>query len=145
MHYMARGTKSFSARLDADVAQRLEARRERVGVTKSALAERYIDEGMRMDDHPGIAFRDGPAGRRASLVSGPDVWEVISTLLSGEDQGEQAIRATAQHLNRSEAKIRVAVGYYADFQGEIDAFIARNDQRAYEAEAAGRRQQALLA
>ena len=32
----------------------------------SALGERLIDEGLRMAAHPGIVFRDGPAGRRAA-------------------------------------------------------------------------------
>jgi hypothetical protein len=34
-----------------------------------------------MEEHPGIAFRDGPSGRRAALAGGPDVWEAIVTLL----------------------------------------------------------------
>jgi hypothetical protein len=38
------------------------------GEAKSRTAERLIDEGLRMEDHPGIVFRDGPAGRRAALA-----------------------------------------------------------------------------
>ncbi len=34
-----------------------------------------------MEEHLGIAFRDGPSGRRAALAGGPDVWEAIVTLL----------------------------------------------------------------
>jgi hypothetical protein len=60
------------ARLDAGVRRRGEA--------KARTAERLIDEGLRMEDHPGIVFRDGPAGRRAALAGGPDAWEVIETL-----------------------------------------------------------------
>ena len=30
-----------------------------------------------MEDHPGIAFRDGPTGRRAALAAGPDIWEGV--------------------------------------------------------------------
>jgi hypothetical protein len=56
----------------------LERRGARGGLNKSRLAERHIDEGMRLEDHPGIVFRDGPAGRRAGLAAGPDVWEVIA-------------------------------------------------------------------
>jgi hypothetical protein len=44
--------------------------------TLSRLAERYVDEGRRMDEYPGIAFRGGPTGRRAALAGGPDIWEV---------------------------------------------------------------------
>ena len=68
--------RQFSARLDAGVVDRLERRGARFGLNKSRLAERYIDEGMRMEDHPGIVFRDGPTGRRAGLAAGPDLWEV---------------------------------------------------------------------
>lgn len=32
---------------------------------------------MRLEHHPGIPFRDGASGRRAIVVGGPDVWEVV--------------------------------------------------------------------
>jgi hypothetical protein len=67
------GARQFSARLDAGVVDRLERRGARLGLNKSRLAERYIDEGVRVDDHPGIVFRDGPIGRRAGSAAGPDV------------------------------------------------------------------------
>jgi len=54
--------RQFSARLDANVVDRLERQGARSGLNKSRLAERYIDEGMRMDDHPGIVGMDRPAG-----------------------------------------------------------------------------------
>ena len=41
---------------------------------------RYAEEGARRDEHPLITFRDGPTGRRAGLVGGPDVWEVVMWL-----------------------------------------------------------------
>ena len=40
----------------------------------SSIGERQIDEGLRMEAHPGIVFRNGPSGRRAGLAAGPDVW-----------------------------------------------------------------------
>ena len=49
-----------------------------------------------MDDHPGIVFRDGTAGRRAGLAGGPDVWEVIGALRSTGLEGNEAIQATAE-------------------------------------------------
>ena len=45
------------------------------GASASSVAARLVDEGLRMDEHPGVMFRDGPTGRRAVLVGGPDVWE----------------------------------------------------------------------
>jgi hypothetical protein len=40
------------------------------------VAEHLIEEGLRTEEFPGIAFRQGPTGRRVGLVGGPDVWEI---------------------------------------------------------------------
>jgi hypothetical protein len=106
----------------------------RSGLNKSRLAERYIDEGMRMEDHPGIVFRDGPTGRRAGLSAGPDVWEVISALRSTGLAGEPAIRATAEWSSLSVRQVRDAVGYYNEYAVEIDSRIRLNDEDADAAE-----------
>lgn len=142
---MARGTKTFSARWGADVLDRLKRRSELVGTNKSRLAERYVDEGTRMDEHPGIVFRGGPTGRRAALAGGPDVWEVMASLRSGEARGEEAISATAELLDLTESQVRTATRYYGAFAEEIDRRIALNAEDADEAEVAWRREQAALA
>jgi hypothetical protein len=91
MHYMTPSPtqKPFSIRMSARTLARLDERARRRSEPKTRTAERLIDEGLRMEDHPGITFRDGPTGRRAALAGGPDVWEVIETLhgtgLAGED------------------------------------------------------------
>lgn len=51
-----------------------------------------------MEDHPGIHFRSGPAGRRPALVDGPDVWEVVRVLHNVEATGERAVEEAAQWL-----------------------------------------------
>ena len=140
----ARQTRTFSARWRADVLDRLAKRSERIGTNKSRLAERYVDEGTRMDDHPGVVFRGGPAGRRAALANGPDVWELIATLKAGEARGEQAISATADLLGLTESQVRAAVRYYASFGQEIDRRIALSTLDVDEAEAAWKREQAVL-
>jgi hypothetical protein len=48
--------------------ERLDVGARRRGEAKARTAERLIDEGLRMEDHPGVVFRDGPAGRRAALA-----------------------------------------------------------------------------
>src|SRR5438270_11038976 len=103
--------RQFSARLDAAVVDRLERRGAQSGLNKSRLAERYIDEGMRMEDHPGIVFRNGPSGRRAGLAAGPDVWEVIGALRSTGLDGDEAIQATAEWTSVSVRRVREAFGY----------------------------------
>jgi uncharacterized protein (DUF433 family) len=95
-----------------------------MGTTRTRLAERLLEEGLRLVEHPGIAFRDGPAGRRAGLAgSGLDVWEVIETIRGNGGRLEAAAEYHAIPLSRVEAAAR----YYAAFPEEIDAWIAEND------------------
>lgn len=141
----ARDTQTFSARWSTQVLARLQRRSELAGTNKSRLAERYVDEGTRMDEHPGIVFRSGPTGRRAALAGGPDIWELIATLKSAEARGEEAISDTAALLNLSDTQVRTAVRYYGAFTDEVDRRIALNAEDADEAEAAWQREQAALA
>ena len=142
---MARGTQTFSARWGTDVVERLKQRSELASTNKSRLAERYVDEGLRMDEHPGVIFRGGPTGRRAALAGGPDVWEVMATLKGGKARGEKAVTAAAELLNLTDSQVRTAVRYYGAFADEIDRRIAFNTEDADEAEAAWKREQAALA
>jgi hypothetical protein len=142
MSYKAR---QFSARWDADVLERLERRSEQAGTSRSRLAERYVDEGTRMDEHPGIVFRSGPTGRRAALAGGPDVWEVMQTIKSGKARGDAAIAATADLLSLTEPQVRIVVRYYAAYPDDSDERIRRNVEEADAAEAAWKREQAALA
>lgn len=98
-----------------------------------------------MDEHAGIAFRGGPTGRRAALVGGPDVWEVMQTVKSGKARGDAAVAATADLLDLQESQVRIAVRYYAAYPDEIDERIKRNVEEADAAEAAWKREQAALA
>jgi hypothetical protein len=109
---------------------RLDVGARRRGEARSRTAERLIDEGLRMEDHPGIVFRDGPAGRRAALAAGPDVWQVVQTLKETSLAGEQAIAATAEWGNLSHAQVNTALGYYVDFRDEVDERIAHNREES---------------
>ncbi len=142
---MASRARAFSARWGVDVIARLDERSELAGTNKSRLAERYVDEGTRMDAHPGVVFRAGPTGRRAALAGGPDVWEVMMALRQGEATGEEAIRATSELLGLTELQVRTGVRYYSDYPEEVDERIRRNFEEADAAEAAWRREQAALA
>jgi hypothetical protein len=46
------------------------------------------------DEHPLVRFADGPAGRRARLIGGPDVWEVVA--VAHDNDGDP--RKTAAYL-----------------------------------------------
>ena len=131
-----------SFRFSASTAERLEARARELGISRTKLAERYIDEGLRTDRHPAIVFRDGAAGRRAALAGTRlDVWQVIDTV---RNEGG-SVAAAARLLGQPEARVAAAVRYYAEFKGEVDAFAAAARAAAAEAEAAWQREREALA
>jgi hypothetical protein len=138
-------TKHVSFRLDSEIFERLDRRGRQIGRRRPELINRYIDEGVRMDDHPGIVFRSGPAGRRPALVDGPDVWEVIRVVRNVEATGDQAIEEAAQWLGLRRQQVDVALAYYAEYTGEIDDWIARLDEEAARARAIWERRQSALA
>lgn len=85
---------------------------------------------MRSDRHPGVVFRDGPAGRRAVVVGGPDVWEVIAAARSAPERGGRRVAALSERLGVAPDKIRIATRYYAEYPDEVDRFITLNEQEA---------------
>ena len=123
---------------------RLKASARRRGQGVSPRAERLIDEGLRMEAHPAVLFRDGPAGRRAVLVGGPEVADVIGALVGGDVPVARRRSRAAELLGLSETMVDAALAYYAEFTGEIDAALAERARAADAAEAAWRRGQSLL-
>lgn len=109
-------------RLRHDAAQRAES--------ISGMGERLIDEGLRMARHPGIVFRDGPAGRRAGLAAGPDVWEIVGLLRGARGGVEKRVAGAAEQLGLTVAQVRTASRYYAEYPDEIEAQIATNEDAA---------------
>ncbi|HEU0247808.1 MAG TPA: hypothetical protein VFR38_12050, partial [Gaiellaceae bacterium] len=101
----------------------------RDGVSASQLAERYIDEGLRSEELPGIEFRPGPTGRRAALMDGPDIWEIVRDVRAAREAGAadpQATVAAASEL--TDAQVRLAAAYYTAYPDEIDARIAADEE-----------------
>lgn len=115
---------SEAIRIESDTLAALRARSTQTGEPIVRMAQRYITEGMRSDRHPGIVFRDGPAGRRAVVAGGCDVWEVIVAARGAPERGEDLVDALVQRLGMTVAAVRIAVRYYAEHPNEIDAFIA---------------------
>ncbi len=114
-------THPTSLRLSDPVKDRLDRRAALRRETASSLAVRLIDEGLRMDDHPGVAFHDSPThGRVAALAGGPDIAEVINVLMGLEAEGEDKVTETATWFGIHPSRVRVAMGYYTAFRDEID-------------------------
>jgi hypothetical protein len=131
-------------RIADDTLNALRERSKGTGEPLARLAERYVSEGLRGDRHPGIVFRDGPAGRRAGVAGGPDVWEIIGAVRGMPERGEARVSALAGRLGLPESKIRIALRYYGEYPGEIDDWIEANDAEADRLEAALARERELL-
>jgi len=103
-----------------------------------------------MSEHPGIVFRPGPTGRRAGLVSGPDVWEVVRAVKSARaaepaPAEDDLLALVADNTGIPVRSTRVAVRYWASYPDEIDAEIAAAQAAEDAAEDAWRRERQLLA
>jgi hypothetical protein len=143
MRYM---TAPLSIRFDEHLLARLRRRAQAApGATVSGLAQRLVDEGLRMAEHPGVVFKDGPSGRRASLAFGPDVWEVVKFLREIDERGADAIAAAAEMMRLTEAQVRIAMHYYSAYPDEIEEEITQADEESQAAEAAWQAEQRLLA
>lgn len=136
----------LSIRFDQRVLDRLRRRAQSLpGATPSGLAQLLVDEGLRMAEHPGIVFKDGPAGRRAALALGPDVWEVVSIAQEIHARGPRAVAAIAETLNLPAPRVEAALRYYAAYPAEIDSEIADRDAESRAAEEEWHTRQRLLA
>jgi len=139
-----------SVRFDDDVIRRLDRYvRSHPGTSASSVTNIFVDEALRAEEHPGIIFRPGPTGRRAGLVGGPDVWEVIGALqaVRAQDPGladESLVEAVAEATGLSARMVRVAVRYYTAYPAEVTERITANREAAEEAEAAWQAEQNLL-
>jgi uncharacterized protein (DUF433 family) len=138
MNYMS---QPLSVRLNEATISRLGARARRVHLPPRTLAQRYVEEGLRMDEHPLIRFADGPAGRRARLLgTGKDIWEVIAVVRDNDAD----VAETARYLEIPLGLVQAAIAYYGSYTTEIDQQIEANVQETAQSYAAYQAGQAAL-
>jgi len=118
-------------------------------LTLSSATSKLVDEALRIREHPLITFKDGPAGRRARLVGGPDVWEVIGAIRSVRESepalaGDEVLAVVAETSGAPAPFIHAALAYWSDYPEEIDDFLHRAHSESAQAQAAWERQQELL-
>jgi hypothetical protein len=113
---------NVSVRLDEGLAERLRLRARAAGESLSDRLRRYAEEGARRDEHPMVTFRDGPTGRRAGLIGGPDIWEVAMWIDDfGPIQDPAAELAPDGIVTRPQ--IDAVLAYRAAYPDEIQARI----------------------
>jgi uncharacterized protein (DUF433 family) len=122
--------------------EHLKRRAREADQPQTALAERYLEEGLRMDEHPGIYFRDGVSGRRPALLGTRlDVADVIETIR----QNDRSVEGAVAYLELPADRIEACLRYYADFGDEIDEWINRAHAIAEREEARWQRRGEALA
>ena len=114
----------LSLRPRTSTLDRLRERARLLGLKHTVLAERYLEEGALMDEHPGIHFVEGAMGRRPAVIgTGLDVWEIV--MVAQGNHG--SVTETAAYLSIEPGLVEIALRYYGANQASIDAWIARVD------------------
>jgi hypothetical protein len=139
-----------SVRLGPHIQSRLTAfAAAHPGMSVSNAIATLVDEGLRMQEHPGIVFRDGPMGRRAALAAGPDVWEVVRALLQAKihepDMSDNdRLELVAVNSGLAVGQVRDAVGYWSAYPDEVDRLVREADAAEEAALVAWERRTELL-
>lgn len=122
-------TTPRSIRLEPHVTDRLRSYVTRhPGLSSAAVAARLVDEGLRMDEHPGIVFRDGPMGRRAVVVGGPDVWQIVSAVRAARFANPRAsqkavLALVAENGGLAPRLVDIAITYWSSYPDEVEALV----------------------
>jgi hypothetical protein len=146
---MAKATPR-SVRFDPDVDARLSSYvASHSGSSSSSVANRFVDEALRMEEHPGVVFRDGPGGRRAVLIGGPDVWEVIRSVRSARESepelsAGEIVALVVENSGLAHRLVETAVRYWAAYPDEIDRQVQLADMAERTHHAEWLREQELL-
>ena len=133
-----------SFRLPEELLDRLEAESRSVGASITQLVSSLLDEGLKTRRFPGVVYRSGPMGRRAALVGGPDLWEVVRDLADAPGRGMDRVENLAAETGLSAAAVLLAADFYASFPEEIDALIEADERAAEEVRRQARRREQLL-
>jgi hypothetical protein len=121
---------STSYRLTPDLRDRLARRAGAEGVTVTALVVRLLEQGLAAIEHPGIVYRPGPSGWRASLAGGPDVDEVVRAVRASGATGKKAVAGAAKSLGVDPRLVHIAIDYAAEHLDEIEARLRENREAA---------------
>jgi hypothetical protein len=140
---MPRSTTSI--RLDDELRQQLAARASAEATTITELIERFVREGLACAAHPGVVFKSGPAGRRATLAGGPDVWEIVAALRHTSGAEAERVAALAGQFGIHPRQVEIALAYAAAHREEIEARVEANERALALAETFAAERDRLLA
>ena len=121
-----------SFRLPEELLERLEAESRSVGASITQLVSSLLDEGLKTRRFPGIVYRSGPLGRRAALVGGPDVWEVVRDIAAAPGRGTERVETLVVETGLTTASVLLAADFYTSFPEEIVVLIEADEHAAEE-------------
>ena len=144
MPYMSETSSSVqrSFRLSASTSRLLDHRVGESGESRNAMVDRLLNESLRIEKHPFIRFITGASGRREAHIVGTR-WKVRQIIVSLKGEKGQ-IAAVVNGFDLTEAQVRAAVSYYADFTDEIDADIERDFADAAQQRVRWQREQSVI-
>lgn len=119
-------TMPITTRLPEWLDEELRRLFDEYGEGRSEGLRRVAEEWWVTSRFPSIGFRDGPAGRRAVVRGGPDVWEVVMVWREYEGDVDAVREHFGGRLRRDE--IDQALAYYERFRDAIDATITENER-----------------
>jgi uncharacterized protein (DUF433 family) len=133
----------LSLRMDARTRQRLAERARAERLAQGALVNRYVEEGIRRDRHPRITFIAKLSGRLPAVVSRPRV--LVAHVVEAWRANRKSVLAAEKYFELPEEDVRAALAYYAEFQDEIDDWLAWNRTEADRLKRESRREHKLRA
>jgi uncharacterized protein (DUF433 family) len=116
----------FTMRAQRRTLRALEEEARRHGVPPRTLAERMIEEGVKMRRHPGIVFVERGSGRRDAVLAGRPrlgVWMIVQVV-----RANRTLAGAAKWLSLPESQIERALAYAKDHPDEIDQAIRQNEE-----------------
>ncbi len=119
-------TRARGVRLPEELADEIEREQERTGQNFSETIAELVREAVRMRRAPGIVFRSGPTGRRASVAgTGVDVWEIVAAY---RRCGEDRERLQDSFPDLDERQLRAALNYYELYPEAIERRLEREEE-----------------
>ncbi len=115
----------LSVRLEEEARAAVDAFAREERRSKSTVLRELLEEAIRMRRCPGIAFLEGPTGRRTVVAgTGLEVWEVVATYHAcGQDF--ECLASIYDHC--TPVQLRSALAYYQRYPEAIDREIQRQE------------------
>ena len=92
-----------------------------------------MDEALRNQEFPDVVFVDGPAGRRAHLLPGPDVWQVVQAVRHAREEmpdldEQQLLEQVSEGTGVPVRILRRGLAYYVRYPDEVDAYLEEEER-----------------